>query len=174
MIASGDFKKGVLRKNLNRVRLWQYHSTRTSTDPLTNALFRFFDAQRVMRMSFNLPLGVLSDCAPQILSSVMIALALPGQQVITKVVYCNVLTIVIAHCEGTTLWDQEQTKIALDSNSMLSYIPTIVKWCCSHFLRAVHKWLQRTDRSDAVKTNRVHFEIMILTLSRHVTTSLSM
>ena len=169
-LAANEEAKDVVKKNVKPYSLWQYHATKTDTEGLTEALKSFFGGQTDLGLPFHKPLGFLTDCAPQIIAAIMRALAFDdSDEIITKVMYCNVMTVLIAHCE-TRQWEKELTKKVLDF--ALTILPTLCKWCRAHVIRAIDRWISRTQ-SPAIVANRKSFHIMAITLARHMTSSLS-
>ena len=169
-LAANEWAKDVVKKNVKTYSLWQYHATKTDTEGLTEVMKSFFGGQTDLGLPFHKPLGFLTDCAPQIIAAIMRALAFDdSDEIITKVMYCNVMTVLIAHCE-TRQWEKEFTKKVLDF--ALTILPTLCKWCRAHVIRAIDRWISRTQ-SPAIVANRKSFHIMAITLARHMTSSLS-
>ena len=160
----------VVSRNIDRVPLWHYHSPLTKTDDLAQALSMFFNGQPDLDLPKYLPLAFLSDCAPQIIAAIMKALAFPNEKPVTKVVYNNIMSIVFAYCEMEG-YDEDVCRRAI--NFSLEIIPTFVKWCRAHVIRAVYHWVTSTQRPTVIRTYKSQYQRMLLTVARHVTASLS-
>ena len=169
ILASKTDENNVVKRHIKPLKLWQFHSTQTSAVDLESALSLFFGEQPALGLTKHRPLAILSDCATQILTAVMRALAFDDGPEITRVIYNNVMTILISYCERRG-WGADICQDTL--NLALRLMPTLIKWCRAHILRAVHHYMESTSRSLNVRTNKAPFHTLVKTLLRHSTSTL--
>jgi hypothetical protein len=156
----------VVRRNFPPKLLTEWHSPQCATKDLSMWLKQFFDAQDLLCSEKHRPLVVKSDCAKGLCAVVMNSLAFEGKTPITRVVYNNLMLVVLGYAESQG-WEKAIVSSVMDR--VLGLIPAFHHLCRPHIIRAVRMYVISKERPTRINALSTHHEALLLSLFRHGT-----
>lgn len=156
----------VVRRNFAPKLLTEWYSPQCATKDLSMWLKQFFDAQDLLCSEKLRPLVVKSDCAKSLCAVVMNSLAFEGQSPITRVIYNNLMLVVLGYAESRS-WEKAIVSAVMDR--VLGLIPAFHHLCRPHVIRAVRMYVISKERPTRINALSSHHEALLLSVFRHGT-----